>query len=237
MFNRKFLLSALALNLGLVGSASADVLNLGADIDSTIRSSSPDGDNTASSILFVGDTTTAGDFLRSAISFDLNQAELVGATINSVTLTMTVRSARTASADGDIDLELYELSQSFDAGITWNARTGSANWTAPGGDLGSNLVTVAGDPGTAAPNDTFDFSSASLTSSVASANGSSLYLLLKSGSEDNTADNLFIFASNVNTTNGAAGPVLTIDYTPVPEPTSLALLGLGGLCMLRRRRG
>ena len=29
----------------------------------------------------------------------------------------------------------------------------------------------------------------------------------------------------------------TVDFTPVPEPTSLALLGLGGLALVRRRRG
>lgn len=31
-------------------------------------------------------------------------------------------------------------------------------------------------------------------------------------------------------------PQLVIDYTPVPEPGSLALIGLGGAAMLRRRR-
>ena len=35
---------------------------------------------------------------------------------------------------------------------------------------------------------------------------------------------------------GFRADALVIDYTAVPEPGSLALLGLGGLCMLKRRR-
>lgn len=30
---------------------------------------------------------------------------------------------------------------------------------------------------------------------------------------------------------------VSLEYTPIPEPTSLALLALGGACMFRRRRG
>ena len=33
------------------------------------------------------------------------------------------------------------------------------------------------------------------------------------------------------------GGVVVANVTPVPEPGSLALIGLGGLCVLRRRRG
>lgn len=36
--------------------------------------------------------------------------------------------------------------------------------------------------------------------------------------------------------NATLAPTLTFEFTAVPEPTSLALLGLGGLGLLRRRR-
>ena len=82
------------------------------------------------------------------------------------------------------------------------------------------------------------FSSASLATAVDGAVGGTLNLLLKSNVENTTARNLFRFASTGNTIGSPvfSGPVLTIDYTAIPEPSTALLGGLGLLVLLRRRR-
>lgn len=86
-----------------------------------------------------------------------------------------------------------------------------------------------------------DFTSASLASTVEGAIGGSLYLLLKSDTENNDNRNLFQFASTRNTLGvdggpAVPGPVLTLDFTPIPEPSTALLGGLGLLALLLRRR-
>ena len=83
------------------------------------------------------------------------------------------------------------------------------------------------------------FTSTGLASSVEGAIGGNLYLLLKKDTEDLVGRNLFNFASSRNLTGSPdvyPGPVLTLDYTAVPEPSAALLGGLGLLALLRRRR-
>lgn len=43
-------------------------------------------------------------------------------------------------------------------------------------------------------------------------------------------------ASSTEDANAALHPQLIVNYTAIPEPSSMLLLGLGGLVMFRRRR-
>ena len=227
----------------LAGSqfATADTLSIIVGDNSTIRSTV--GNQGTSQILFAGDTTTSGDYMRSAVAFDLSNPLLSGATINSATLTFTVRepdSGTTGSANATITLNLHQLSSSFTTtGVTWTSRDGTNNWTTAGGDFDSAvLASASGNPRTVTAGSTLDFSGNGLTGALQGAIGGNIFLLLKSEFEDNGSRNLFRFASSRNTAGSPAfsGPVLTIDYTPIPEPTT-ALAGLLlGVGLLRRRR-
>ena len=217
--------------------ASAAILVVGVADNSTLRSGAGQADinQSTSQILFVGDTTTSGDYLRSALAFDLSAPALSGATINSATLTFYVRSSDSSSQNTSITLNLHELSSSFtNAGVTWNSRDGTNSWLTPGGDFGGILATASGNP-RAAAGTAVSFTSATFASAVEDAIGSTFYLLAKSSVEENTNRNLFQFTSTRDS-NTSRHPVLTIDYTPVPEPSTAIFGGLGFLALLRRRR-
>ena len=232
-------LTILAAALACTQFASAATLAIGVGANSTIRESV--ANQGTSQILFVGDTITANDFLRSALAFDLSNPLLTGATITGATLTFTVRAADTGSESATITLNLHQLSSSFSngdgtTGVTWTSRDGTNNWTTPGGDFGAALASTTGNPRTAAAGSTVNFSGASLGSAVQNSIGGTLNLLAKSATEDNTTRNLFQFASTRNIVGSPVhpGPVLTIEY--IPEPSTALLGALGALCLLRRRR-
>ena len=173
------------------------------------------------------------------MAFDLSDPLLTGATINSATVTFTIRENDGASQNTTITLNLHQLTSSFtNDGVTWTSRNGTNNWTNPGGDFGGVLSSASGNPSTIGAGNTMAFSSASLATAVDGAVGGTLNLLLKSDVENTTARNLFRFASSRNTEGDPdySGPVLTIDYTPIPEPSAALLGGLGLLALLRRRR-
>jgi hypothetical protein len=230
---------AIAAGILMAGStahAALLVVNVGAN--STIRTTAITQQGT-SQILFAGDTLTANDFLRSAVAFDLSNPLLTGATINSATVTFTARENDADSQNTAITLNLHQLTSSFtNDGVTWTSRNGTDNWTIAGGDFGGVLASASGNPRTIVAGNTMAFSSASLATAVDGAVGGTLNLLLKSDVENTTARNLFRFASTRNLIGSPVhpGPTLTIDYTPIPEPSAALLGGLGLLALLRRRR-
>lgn len=220
-------------------TAHAATLALNPTENTTIRLNTINQGN--SPILFVGDTvenlTLNNEFLRSALAFNLNDPLLVGATINSVTLSLFVRTVDINSADEAITINLHELSSTFTTlGATYTSRNGTDNWTTAGGDFGGVLANISGNPKTAAVGTRFDFTGTSFTSAAQASIGNSFDLLVKSATEDTAFRNIFQLRSTRDATT-AQHPVLTIDYTAaIPEPSTALLGGLGVLCLLRRRR-
>ncbi|WP_425400102.1 DNRLRE domain-containing protein [Aeoliella sp.] len=215
------------------GLASADILVLTPTDDAILRESatSPQGGNP---LVIIGDTTNANDFLRSAFAFDLSGAELAGATINNVTLRLTADRTDTSSQNADVVIDFHELSASFtNDDVTWTSRNGIDNWTTPGGDFGGVIASLTANAATVSPGDELEWSSAPLASATQDAIGGSLYLIGKLNVEDSSTRNAFFFES---LSAVGAEPELIIDYTSIPEPGSLALIGLGGVIVLLRRR-
>ncbi|MCX6876373.1 MAG: Ig-like domain-containing protein [Verrucomicrobia bacterium] len=217
-------LTVLAATLASAQLASGAILVLNPTDDSTIRTNTLNQGTSIS--LNVGDTldtTTDNEFLRSALAFDLST--LTGATINSVTLTFTVRVAETGSQNATMTLNLHQLTSSFtNGGVTWTSRDGTNDWTNPGGDFGGVLASTTGNPNTAAIGSTVSFSGATLAGAVQDMIGGSLYLLVKSNVENIAFRNLFQFySSNQSGGNLAYIPKLTIDYS-LPDAIAPAIV-------------
>lgn len=229
-----------------ISSMQAATLTLNPTADSGIRSDQPT--NTGNSNIFIVGDTSNGARLRSLLSFDLNTPELIGATINSVTLTLTINDGSegdggTDSAVGTVTLDLHQLDSAFSETTTnWNTSDGSTAWTA-GGAYSTLLSSTTGDANAARAGDTYVFanSSALLNAATSVSGTSTLDLLLKLSTENSTR-NIFRFTSrNPNSVPSSYMPVLTIDYTAaaIPEPSAFALLGglaALGLVATRRRR-
>lgn len=134
-----------------------------------------------------------------------------------------------------ITANVYAVLKPFTNGVTWTNYDGTNPWETAG--LGSGT----------------DYEAAAITSVTFGAGYNdvditSQYVQWQNGDEANNG--LVFIAQNPASDGylrlGASEPVsgpdpstaleLVIDYTVVPEPASLGLIGLGGLMMLRRRR-
>ncbi len=212
-------LSVLTATLVTLPSLQADVRVLNPTSDSHIRASQ--SNQGSSTLAIVGDTATADDFLRAVFAFDLSDPALTGATINSVTLALTINSRDTASGGSGNELStinLHKLDTSFtNSGVTWTSRDGTNNWSQAGADFGATIASNTANAGTINTGDTVTFSSPTLVTSITDALGSSLPLLVKLATEDGNRS-VFRFAS-LNNSVSTRRPTLTIDYSPpVTDP-------------------
>ena len=146
-------LAALILaSLALPAIASAETLSLVSTGDGYIRASQDaSGTNNSSNVLFLVGNTSATDEMRGLLQFDLSDDALIGATINSVTLTLTIDGADASSVDGIDTLSLYQVTESFtEAAVTWTSRDGTNNWTNAGGTFDTPALTsTTADAGSA----------------------------------------------------------------------------------------
>jgi len=229
----------------VAGSMRAAMVILNPTADTTLQSAFPN-DNFGDGTSFQAGGRRNGGAARGLLLFDIAGSIPSGSTINSVSLTLTV----TATPSGGVNsiFDLHRLTASWGEGAgsdfggsaaapgesTWNARFAPGTlWASPGGDFSATVSASRAIAG----NGNYTFTStANLIADVqAWLNSPAINFgwLLDSQSE-NTPTTIRRFG---NRTSGSTSPLLTIQYTPVPEPGVLPLAALGvTLTVLLRKR-
>jgi hypothetical protein len=258
---RYALVSAGALLVGSI--AAANVVTIGASRDNSMFSEEPTGSNGIGDGIYVGETADASgtEWRRGLIGFDIASAVPAGATINSVSMTLYASKGSQSTA---MNVNLYRVSKNWGEGTsdsinnplgggsgggggaaatngdaTWtdaiyNAEPGSAvAWTNLGGDFAS---TPSGVATITFAKLTYTWTSSTMASDVQgwlnSPSTNFGWLLQGNESALSTARR---FESRESITPSQQ-PALVINFTPAPEPTSLALIGVAALGLTARRR-
>jgi hypothetical protein len=247
---RFFAFSGMVLLIGAL-SLRADVVALQPSADTTLFEVAPDN-NLGGANFFNAGTTATGFRNRALLLFDLGSVLPAGAVITEATLTLDiVRASREGGAASLFDLrrvlqpwgegmqvpDVFESpglgAPAVEGEATWNSRfaPGTA-WSLPGGQAGvdfsgqtsaSALVQGVGDA-------VFFESTPGLVSDVQAwlnqpaANFGWMFLT----QDEDIERSAHSFASR----ESGFGPTLTISFTVVPEPSTLALAGVALLCFL-----
>jgi hypothetical protein len=232
----------------LVGTASAASVVITPSLDTSIYSES-DNSN-AQGFLFAG-RTNAGGIRRAMIQFDVLGGGIpAGSVINSVSLTLV--QTKSGGSAGQT-FELVPVSKAWGEGTslplsaggqgalptagdaTWNFQVFNAtptSWTNPGGDVGG----ASGSASLGVSNQAYTFTSqAGMVADVQQwldTPSSNFGWMLRAVTESSVTSAREFGSSELGTK-----PTLTIDYTAVPEPGVLGLLGsLACLRLISRRR-
>jgi len=233
---KKALVSFTAVTLAGV-SLPAATLTLAPVADTTLQSAYAGNNVGGDSSLWIG-ARRQGGVARGLFRFDLSSVP-AGSTINSVSLTLSV--TRTPSGGVNSIFDLHRVTESWGEGnnggtgagtpadaneTSWNNRLSPGTpWTTPGGSFApavSASRSIGGDGSYAFT------STAGLVSDVQSwvNNPSGNFGWGLISRSENTPTSIRRFGAR---TGGSAAPSLLINYTPVPEPGTLALVAFGGL--------
>jgi hypothetical protein len=240
--------SVLALSLGAtLHPASAALMEFSPTRDTSIYSDAPSFSNGAGDFLFAGATNNGTDYLRRALlAFDFS-AIPAGSVVVSAELRLTV-SRKPLTDSGLRTFTLHRVTSDWGEGTsdasgeegsgiaaasgdaTWINRLHSPaqGWTTAGGDFAATASAVLemGDP---AP---YLFNLPGITADVqAWVNGAPNrgWALLGDETRDATA-------RRFNSRNDPdTGPLLTVEYQLVPEPSAAVLTGFGLVFLVLRR--
>ncbi len=216
----------------------ADTAMLGASKDNTLFNSVTGSLSNGGGALFAGRTGGGGPGAqRALLAFDIAAGVPAGATINDVQLTLNVQKAGNGSGSDSyslhrVDQDWGEGTSSTSTGNGATSTTGdatwvhtffdSSTWTNPGGDFdgtasASAVISGLGDVTWGSTSDLV----ADVQAWLDAPGDNFGWLLLGDETKSASARK---FGSREASSNG---PQLTISYTPVPEPCSLALAALG----------
>lgn len=234
--------------------ARADTVSLHPSADTTLLEYFS-GNNFGGQAWFNAGTTQNGPRNRGLVRFDIAGAVPVGATINSVSLTLEV-TGQPVDGDAPSTFGLHRMLVDWGEGTgtgnppllgrpalpgeaNWNERlAGSAPWAAPGGLAGVDFAALrSGDAyvyGVIFSPYTF-FTAPGLISDVQSwldQPASNFGWMMMT--QDETAN--FSARRFASREDPFRAPILEIDFTPVPEPSTWALLGLAGVVWWGWRR-
>ena len=237
------------------GDACGNTIALSAVADSTLNQHSPNNNMGAHTRILAGESGQP-DARRGLLRFDVagNGAIPIpaGSLITSASLSLNVLSAPQVGSTFDLFRSLVawnegsgtgNLGSAANAGeSTWNARlyasTNPTLWGAAGGLAGTDYASASSGAtavGTSAG--TYSWTGSGLVADVQSwldspASNFGWFLISE-------AESTAFTAAQIGSREAGAGqtPTLTIQFTPVPEPPTFALLtgGLLGLFLLRRR--
>ncbi len=227
--------------------AAAAIIEFSPGRDTTIFSDAPTFSNGAGDYLFAGATNNGPDYLRRALlAFDLTVIP-AGSIIVSAELRLTV-SRKPLTDSGLRNFTLHRATSGWGEGssnaagqegsgiaatagdATWGLRVQSPAqpWSAPGGDFDAtpSALLQMGDP---AP---YVFQLPGIAADVQDwVNGAPNHGWVLLGDETRTAT-----ARRFNSRNDPdTGPLLTVEYLLVPEPSVSALFGFALVCALLRR--
>jgi len=228
----------------LATDANGASIVLSAVADNTIYEPS-NFTNGAGDWVFTGNNA-GGQSRRALLLFDLSSAGISsGAIINSVTLSLTMD--RTLA--GSQSVALHRLTNDWgegsgnasgNEGSGTGSTPGASDWlnnfngTSAWGTAGGDFISTASATQSVGGDGTYNWSSAGLVTDVESwltTSGSNFGWIVIGNESSSSTTKRFLSRENAG-----ASPQLTIDFTPIPEPSSALLFGLGSLAFVARRR-